>query len=173
MIPGFVNVDLSNHPHIHYRSGIDNLPFFESNSASLIYCSHALQYFSRADAKVALAEWKRVLRPGGELRLAVPDFLSLLSVYKMSNSLDKILGPLYGFMQVETTQGLTEIYHRTTYDETSLTALLKDVGFLNIGRWDWRQTEHSSIDDHSQAYFPHMAKDDGLLVSLNIKAEKP
>ena len=38
--------------------------------------------------------------------------------------------------------------------------------------WDWRKTDHSNIDDYSQAYLPHMNKENGLLVSLNIEAKK-
>jgi ubiquinone/menaquinone biosynthesis C-methylase UbiE len=143
-IPGFVHVDLCDMPHIDHKAGIDRLPFFADNSADLIYCSHALEYFDRDDARRVLAEWWRVLGPGGVLRLAVPDL-----------------------------QALIEIYHKTVYDEASLGALLQECGFSEPRRWDWRKTEHTSIDDHSQAYFPHMQKDTGTLVSLNIEATKP
>jgi hypothetical protein len=38
---------------------------------------------------------------------------------------------------------------------------------------DWRATEHAGIDDYSQAYFPHMDKEFGIQVSLNVEARKP
>ena len=37
---------------------------------------------------------------------------------------------------------------------------------------DWRDTEHSELDDFSQSYLPHMDKDNGKLMSLNIEAVK-
>jgi hypothetical protein len=42
-----------------------------------------------------------------------------------------------------------------------------------IERYDWRETEHVDIDDYSQAYIPHMDKENGALVSLNVEALKP
>ena len=58
------------------------------------------------------------------------------------------------------------------YRHTELTRLLQDAGFGAVRRWDWRATEHAGIDDHSQAYYPHMDKEGGLLVSLNLEAER-
>ena len=51
--------------------------------------------------------------------------------------------------------------------------MLEDVGFENVRRYDWRETEHAEIDDYAQAYFPHMDKENGLLISLNIECSKP
>ena len=46
------------------------------------------------------------------------------------------------------------------------------VGFKDIKRYDWRLTEHSNVDDFSQAYLPHMEKSNGKLMSLNVEAIK-
>jgi predicted SAM-dependent methyltransferase len=171
-IPGFVHVDLCDMPHIDHKSSIDQLPFFTNDSVELIYCSHAFEYFDREQARAVLKEWLRVLAPGGLLRLAVPDFDSLVKVYRQTGQLGRILGPLYGRMNIFTSEGATTLYHKTTYDEMSLAELLLEMGFVEPQRWNWRETEHALIDDHSQAYFPHMQKDTGLLVSLNMQARK-
>lgn len=172
IIPGFVHVDLCDMPHIDHKSSIDALPFFADNSVSLIYCSHALEYFDRDQARLVLKEWHRVLAPGGVLRLAVPDFQALIQVYQQTGELARVLGPLYGKMGIQTEQGPATLYHKTTYDQASLSSLLEECDFITPKRWDWRQTEHASVDDHSQAYFPHMQKDTGILVSLNLQACK-
>jgi len=168
-----VHVDFCDMPHIDYKSGIDSLPFFASNSVELIYCSHALEYFDRDEAVRVLAEWRRVLAPGGILRLAVPDFEMLVMLYQQTRELAYVLGPLYGKMGIVTSAGPATLYHKTVYDETSLSALLLENGFVEPERWDWQTTEHALIDDHSQAYFPHLQKHDGLLISLNMQAKKP
>ena len=173
VIPGFIHVDLCDMPHIDYKSGIDHLPFFADSSVELIYCSHALEYFDRDQAREVLREWHRVLSPGGTLRLAVPDFGALIMVYKQSGELARVLGPLYGKMDITTPEGPATLYHKTTYDERSLSTLLLECGFVGPHRWNWRDTEHANVDDHSQAYFPHMQKDTGILVSLNLQARKP
>ena len=42
---------------------------------------------------------------------------------------------------------------------------------INMG-CGWRETEHSQFDDHSQAYVPHMDKENGVLISLNVECNK-
>lgn len=171
-IPGFIHVDLCDFPHIDHKSGVDKLPFFEDNSIDLLYASHVFEYFDRTDAINVLAEWRRVLKPGGTLRLAVPDFEALIEIYKSTNDLNKILGPLYGRMEIQAVDKKIMLYHKTTYDKKSLGTLLESAGFENVNAWDWRETEHASIDDHSQAYFPHMDKENGRQVSLNLQTTK-
>lgn len=173
-IPGFVHVDLCDLPHIDYQHRIDQLPMFADACADLIYTSHTFEYFDRQEAVAVLAEWRRVLKPGGLLRLAVPDFPALVQVYQQTGELARILGPLFGRMAVHMKDGRQElIYHKTVYDYASLSALLEQGGFTGVRRYDWRQTIHKDYDDHSQAYFPHMDKEHGLLISLNVEAFKP
>ena len=155
--------------HIDYKSNIDDLSMFDNESVSLIYSSHSFEYFNRQEAIKVLTEWRRVLRPEGVLRLAVPDFDSLIKVYQKTGEIEKILGPLYGQMDIQTNEGQKTLYHRTVYNFDSLSKLLKNNGFKNIRRYDWRTTVHRDHDDHSQAYFPHMDKEKGILVSLNIE----
>jgi hypothetical protein len=49
---------------------------------------------------------------------------------------------------------------------------LKLIGFDNIKEYNWKTTEHSNIDDFSQAYLPHLDKKNGMLMSLNLEAVK-
>jgi len=49
---------------------------------------------------------------------------------------------------------------------------LETIGFKNVKRYDWHETEHSHIDDFSQCYLPHMDKENGKLMSLNVEATK-
>jgi predicted SAM-dependent methyltransferase len=172
-IPGFIHVDLADYPHIDYRREISKLPDFSDESADLIYCSHALEYFDRFQALDVLAEWRRVLKRGGVLRLAVPDFEALVEVYLAYRNLNLIHGPLYGRMAVETPNGEKVFYHKTCYDYESLKHLLESCGFVEVHRYLWRNTVHKDHDDFSQAYIPHMDKEHGKLISLNVEAKKP
>jgi predicted SAM-dependent methyltransferase len=169
-LPGFVHIDRADFPHIDFRCGADSLPMIESDGAEIIYASHMLEYFDRIEARRVLEEWRRVLRPGGLLRLAVPDFEALAEVYFQDKKLDTILGPLYGRMEIAAADSV--IYHKTAYDFESLRRLLEEAGFRDVRRYDWRETIHRGVDDHSQAYIPHMDKDHGKLVSLNVECVK-
>jgi predicted SAM-dependent methyltransferase len=171
-IPGFVNIDLVDLPHIHYKQNIDDLSLFSDCSAELIYSSHNFEYFDRLEGEKVLKEWRRVLKPGGTLRIAVPDFDKLIEVYKTTSSIDKILGPLFGRMPINTEDGQKVLYHKTVYNYDSLKKMLEECGFINVRRYDWRNTIHKDYDDHSQAYFPHMDKNNGILISLNLEADR-
>jgi predicted SAM-dependent methyltransferase len=175
VIPGFVNVDLCDLPHIHYRRDIKDLSFQKDGSVDLIYSSHSLEYFDLIEVDEVLKEWRRVLKTNGTLRLAVPDFESLIEVYRKTQNLKDILGPLYGRMEIETDQAAKKkswLYHKTVYDFTLMKKVLEKNGFGHVRRYNWQDTIHKNYDDHSQAYFPHMDKDNGILVSLNIEATK-
>jgi hypothetical protein len=58
------------------------------------------------------------------------------------------------------------------FDRASLTEQLKEAGYGSVEPYDWRNTEHASVDDFAQAYIPHMDKDNGVLISLNVEAVK-
>ena len=165
--PDWIHIDGGNFNHI---SGHDITHLnFEDNSVDLIYASHVIEYFDRDEIINILFEWKRVLKIGGVLRLAVPSFYDMACLYIMHGyGLDRFLGPLYGKMEM----GDKDIYHKTVYDYESLKNILKIVGLNNIRRYDWRKTDHNNFDDHSQAYIPHMDKENGVLISLNVEAIK-
>ncbi len=171
-IPGFIHVDIDDFPHIDYRRPIDRLPMIADDSVDLIYCSHAFQYFDRSEAPAVLAEWRRLLKPGAMLRLAVPDFAAMAKVYLESRDLNDVLGPLYGRIEVKAPAIARVLYHRTAYDYASLEKICRDAGFRSFRRYDWRETVHRNHDDFSQAYKPHMDKDHGVLISLNVEAVK-
>jgi SAM-dependent methyltransferase len=168
-IPGFVHIDQVAFPHVDHVRDIRSLTNFADNSANLIYACQVIEYFDREEVAGVLADWQRVLAPGGILRLSVPNFAMICKLYQSGIPLDKFLGTLYGRIP-DGKNGF--VYHRTTYDERSLGELLGKLGFQEIGLWDWRQTEHADVDDFSQAYFPHMDKERGLLFNLNMQGKK-
>jgi len=54
---------------------------FESNHFAMVYCSHVLEHFDRESGERFLIECVRVLRPGGTLRVVVPDLELLAKNY--------------------------------------------------------------------------------------------
>ena len=164
----WIHIDGSDYEHIKYHN-ITKLEF-EDNTVDLIYASHVFEYFDREEANNVLEEWKRVLKPGGILRLAVPDFEICSKLYNEGKyDLDTFASMFYGKWKI--TEGLT-VYHKTIYDFKSLKKVLENNGFSNIKLWDWRKTCHSHFDDYSQAYLPHMDKENGVLISLNLECKK-
>lgn len=165
----WIHIDGGDYNHLDIVHDISKTLPFTEGFVDLIYSSHVIEYFSRDEIKDILLDWKRVLKTGGVLRLAVPDFESIATLYvNGSIKVEQALGPMYGKMKM----GESSIYHKTTYDFKSLRSLLEELGFTDVKRYNWRETEHSDFDDHSQAYIPHMDKENGTLISLNIEATK-
>jgi len=168
-IPGFYHVDALDYPHVDRIGPVEDLSFIADGTVGLIYACHVLEHFGRKEYRDVLAEWCRVLAPGGVLRIAVPDFRAAAELYlDPSNgiALPQVLGLLVGGQRDQYD------YHKMVFDEETLSAALIEVGFTSVRRWDWRTTEHSGLDDYSQAYLPHMEKDSGRLVSLNLEGVK-
>lgn len=159
--PDWVHVDMSTeYDHVSEKDIM--LSRWPDESVDLLYCSHGIAYFDLLEIVPILKSWKRVLKPGGILRLATPDWEVLRSFS------DILYGPLYGKMNEP------PIYHKTIYTFESLQKLLISVGFININRYDHGETEHPNTgrwadfyDDCSAAYC------EAKLISLNVQCIKP
>ena len=176
----WIHIDLANYLHIDYNQSIISLPQFKDNSVDEIYSSHSLEYFDRQEAEICLKEWYRVLKQGGLLRLAVPDFEGIVKVYRKYKDLEHrgILGPLFGKMEgwfpVTMFNISNYIYHKTVYDFDSLKKLLESVGFKGVKRYDvvqYFKTLPRDYDDQSFAFIPERDPE-GICVSLNIICKK-
>ena len=164
----WIHIDGGNYSHLDFND-IAKLQHFEDNSVDLIYSSHVIEYFDREEIFDVLKEWNRILKKDGILRIAVPDFKSIANLYiEGKYPLEKFLGPLYGKMKMSN----RTIYHKTAYDFECLEKVLKLSGFSEIEKYNWEDTDHSVYDDHSQAYLPHMDKQNGTLISLNVECKK-
>jgi len=170
-LDGFIHVDLADYEHIDIKTNVDNLSIIKNETVDEIYASHVLEYFDRDEVVEVLNEWRRVLVKNGILRIAVPDFEQLLKIYNQTSRLSDILGPMYGKWELSASN---HIYHKTVYDFKSICKLLEENSFKEIKKWDWKKVfaQNDNYDDHSQAYFPHMDKENGILVSLNIECKK-
>ncbi|MEK6927739.1 MAG: methyltransferase domain-containing protein [Nanoarchaeota archaeon] len=169
-LKGYVHVDLDKHEHIDYYHDIKTLPMFPDNSADEIYSCGTFEYFDRiTEVPNVLAEWKRVLKQGGVIRMSVPDFEGIAKVYQKYHDVDGkgILGPIFGRIEIETERGREILYHKTVYDYDSLKKVLESAGFTNVARYDWRSFFPSGYDDFSAAYIPHMDPK-GIPLGLNL-----
>ena len=168
-IPGFYHVDIQSYPHVDQICSVDKLAFVADDTVELIYACHVLEHFGRFQIVDVLREWCRVLQSGGLLRLAVPDFAACAAIYYeqgLKDGLSGLVGLVCGGQRDETD------FHQMIFDAPLLSGLLLQAGFSEVRRWDWQTTEHADVDDYSQAHLPHMDKEGGRLMSLNLEAVK-
>ena len=164
-LPCFINIDATSDWHIHYVRSVTNLRPFTNNSVDLIYVSHCLEHIQHHQVQSVLAEWYRVLRPDGILRLGVPDFNQLLKVYRLSgDDVEAIQGVLMGGQ----TYALNA--HYTSFTCESLTKRLKDVGFREVRVWNRGTNAETSISDCTDLRLS--AGNVEIPISLNLEGVK-
>ena len=164
-LPGWTNVDVFSFVEADLYANAMALPY-NRESCVLIYASHVLEHFNRHLVLAVLSHWRDLLKPKGRLRLSVPDFDAVVKVYKKTGSLQSVIGLLYGGQKHQMNT------HYIIFNRETLSIALNQVGFTEIRKWDWKETEHKYHDDYSQAYLPHMDKGKGIQMSLNLEATK-
>jgi len=140
VIPGFTAIDR--------KLGTEAYPLaYADNSVEEIRCVHMLEHLSFAEVLKALEEWRRVLRPGGRLRISVPD---VRKVAFLTESDPKWAYYLMG--------GQTDAddFHKSAWDENRLRGYLETFGFHDVRHWSSQNTDLASFD----------------AISLNLEADK-
>jgi predicted SAM-dependent methyltransferase len=125
---GAGDVPIDGYTPIDIRHGQAAYPLpYETGSVEAIYASHVLEHYGIAEAPRVLAEWVRVLRPGGELKIAVPDFARAARAYQEGDPLAMYY--VIGGQQDE------HDHHRSVYDLRTLSDLMRRAGLVGISRW--------------------------------------
>lgn len=70
----------SSNPAVYSYNLLNGIPCVD-NSVEIVYHSHVLEHFSKNDAVTFMQECYRVLKPGGILRVAVPDLEIIVRTY--------------------------------------------------------------------------------------------
>jgi predicted SAM-dependent methyltransferase len=86
----WVNLDfVSNNPLVKSHNLLNGIPF-ENNSFDVVYHSHVLEHFNKADGEKFITDCYRVLKPGGVIRIAVPDLEHIVRQYlnKLEESME-------------------------------------------------------------------------------------
>lgn len=112
-------------------------------TVDVIYSSHMLEHLDRREAGQFLTEAHRVLRPGGILRIAVPDLRMLVERYIADGDADRLVeASLLAAVHPTSVPAklryvlLGSRHHAWMYDARSLTALMEGAGFESVRSQD-------------------------------------
>lgn len=140
---GYVNIDI--------KFGTSAFPLaYPDGSVDEIYCSHTLEHFPLVQVQDVLKDWVRALKPGGVMKIAVPDFARIAKLYLTGERTIPLFSYVVGSQQDE------HDYHKAVFDRISLEHYLKAAGLSDIQEW---QSEANDC-----ASFP---------ISLNLMGRKP
>lgn len=155
---GWTIVNVEDRPGVDVRGNVTDLSMFATESVDEVYASHVYEHLSYQNELVqAFNEVARVLKPGGMLRVAVPDLEMLCRLYLQSgHDLNQ-----QWFVQRMIMGGQTEPFdfHKTGFSFAHLTAMLHAHGFRNFRR----VASFGLFDDTSNAEFV------GTPISLNVE----
>jgi predicted SAM-dependent methyltransferase len=164
--PGWINSDKAQGPDIHISRDIrEGLPL-ESDSLRYIVSIHALQDLPYLDVVPALQELRRVLEPGGTLRLSLPDLERAIDAYVRND-------PSYFYIpdhESATISGKLSIqmtwygWSRILFTWEFARELLLRAGYSAVTRCEYKQTASP---------FPEIVElDDRIRDSLFVEAQK-
>lgn len=119
----YINVDIRITDATDVICNISRLPW-PNNSASVIESYHVLEHIIHRKARETLAEWYRVLIPGGKLIIECPHFDEAVREYLEGNN-SRLIN-IFGM------QRYNGDIHFFGYNPARLTHLLEEIGFDDV-----------------------------------------
>ncbi|QTA87910.1 Radical SAM domain-containing protein [Desulfonema magnum] len=173
-LEGYVNIDIFSGSDIILDLEKDLLPF-PDNSADIVACISAINYFSRQRASEIIKDVHRVLKPGGIARFGTQDLHILAKEYlkkdsefysqKLPDGRNRFPGKTIGDKFNEFFYGFQSgnKHCKYVYDFESLKVLFEEAGFSFIEQKNYRESlipQVAQLDNRpEQMFFLEAIKD--------------
>jgi len=156
---------------IEYGDAIKGLPI-KDETVDVLYTSHMLEHLDKFEADKFLREAYRLLRPGGIIRIAVPDIKRQIAQYNEDGDADAFIEATH--LCVPRPRSLAQKlrllwvgprHHQWMYDGNSLSALLEKHDFIEAEVMPAGLTkilDHEPLDLQERSF-----------ESVYVEAEKP
>lgn len=147
VVPGFVNIDFFNTGGIDYGADLRYPLKIASSAVDGIFCEHTLEHLTYSQVNAVLGECYRILKPGGVIRVVLPDLSLFMRNYCAGNrdwfarweelifitSRDSERAARRLLTSMEAVSFVTQEYgHVSCWDFETLAAYLEKNGFREI-----------------------------------------
>jgi predicted SAM-dependent methyltransferase len=156
VVAGWLGTDLApRHPDVLEMDATEPFPLPDA-SLDYVHAEHLIEHISYKKGQRTLAECRRVLKPGGVVRLATPDLERLIAVYRgdagpegehylewvYSAYMRKAphVHPVFMLNRQVRSWG-----HTFIYDPEVLRMALEDAGFVDIEQCELGQSRHEDL----------------------------
>ncbi|MCC7495565.1 MAG: hypothetical protein IT204_24660 [Fimbriimonadaceae bacterium] len=135
-LEGYVNIDVRDLPEADFIAPVTDLGAFPDGCASEVRMDAVYEHLYHFERPPALAEWYRVLAPGGELHLNwIPDFE--LTIQHYLNRPPGLTGEWFDLAHAAnllsglyTATDVPEMLHKGLFTKASVQAELESAGFV-------------------------------------------
>jgi predicted SAM-dependent methyltransferase len=148
-LDGWINVDIepAYEPDVVHDLS-EGLPA-ERGSVDLVYSEHFFEHIPLDAGRRLLAHCFRALRPGGRVRIAMPDLAAVVEAYRGDwRDQEWLKDPAYSSIDTACHMlnfGLREWGHQYVYDADDLRLRLEQAGFVDIVRCPWNESAHPDL----------------------------
>jgi predicted SAM-dependent methyltransferase len=155
--PHWINIDAFPDTNVHFLLDFNRpLPFADATLDG-VFCEHVLEHFTIEDGRQMMTEVHRALKPGGVVRIIVPDAEWVMRSY--FDQPEALLKHRLGSEATSSSPSPMEVVnqyfrqryeHHFLYDAATLTKMLRSIGFAEANRVRYRETHHSKdllLDD--------------------------
>ena len=142
-LTGFTHVDIRKLPGISVVCDVTKELPFEDNSVDEIRASHIIEHVHPEQVRNTLAEWSRVLKLGGLLRVYCPNADRIAETFVQGNiSITRFSELLFGAQSYDNQPGIVKTedtladivnIHKAAYNKERLSILLETEGFEITG----------------------------------------
>jgi predicted SAM-dependent methyltransferase len=150
---GWVNIDNNsdnNIKELDVNWDLRNPLPYKANSVDYIFNEHLIEHLTVEEARVVIKDLMRVLKPGGVLRIAMPNLEEVVDQYKkLPISKDPTI-KRFKLTYIKTKAERINIAfrdwgHKWLYDPEELTRRLKEAGCKNITQCKFGRSKHSAL----------------------------
>lgn len=142
----WINIDIeANSPGVDLLCDVRNELPFEDDSCSLIYNEHVLEHLTVEEGLFFLKECRRVLQPGGTLRIAMPNLEDIVEKYNSEDWRDQdwLKWPDYQFVQTRAEMMNISFRwwdHKWLYNLEELNRRLVEAGYPSSKAVSWGES---------------------------------